>query len=43
VIKKLRGDDAGAHHDWAHVLELAPDSQAAVSARDNLERLDVKQ
>src|SRR5579862_9907558 len=41
-IKRLQGDNAGARHDWLHVLDLAPNSQAAVSARANIEELDVK-
>jgi len=43
VIKKLKNDDAGAHRDWLHVIELAPNSSAALAARENLERSDVKQ
>ena len=41
-IKRLQGDQAGARRDWLHVLDLAPDSPAAVSARANIEKLDVK-
>ncbi|HIJ63779.1 MAG TPA: hypothetical protein HPQ04_13890 [Rhodospirillaceae bacterium] len=42
IIKRLRGDDNGARKSWLKVLELAPASTAADSARHNIEVLDVK-
>jgi len=42
-VKRLKGDKGGARQDWLEVLRLAPRSQAADAARDNLEKLDVKE
>jgi regulator of sirC expression with transglutaminase-like and TPR domain len=42
MIRRLRGDDAAARDDWRRAVELAPDSDAAETARRNLEKLDVK-
>lgn len=42
ILKRLKGDDAGAREDWLRAIQLAPDSDAAETARKNLEKLDVK-
>ncbi|MGH6990523.1 MAG: tetratricopeptide repeat protein [Stellaceae bacterium] len=39
-IRRLRGDAAGAKTDWQRVIALAPQSQAAHYARDNLAHID---
>ncbi|MGB0681553.1 MAG: hypothetical protein ACPGOV_02545 [Magnetovibrionaceae bacterium] len=41
ILKRLDGDDAGARADWTKVRETAPDSEAAVIAGRNLERLEL--
>lgn len=41
-LRRLRGDDAGARADWFKVITLAPESEAADSARRNIEALDIK-
>jgi regulator of sirC expression with transglutaminase-like and TPR domain len=42
MIRRLKGDDAGAREDWRRAIEAWPDSDAAETARRNLEKLDVK-
>ena len=42
ILRRLKGDDAGARQDWLQVLRLAPKSPAADAARANLEAMDVK-
>lgn len=42
ILRRLAGDAAGARQDWMWIIHLAPNSEAAESARANLERLDVK-
>lgn len=39
-IRRLRGDNAGAKADWQRVIALAPQSEAARYARDNLAHVD---
>src|SRR5690348_5945808 len=39
-IRRLRGDSVGAKADWQRVIALAPQSQAAQYARDNLAHID---
>jgi len=39
-IRRLRGDNAGAKADWQRVIVLAPQSEAARYARDNLAHVD---
>lgn len=39
-IRRLRGDNVGAKTDWQRVITLAPQSQAAHYARDNLAHID---
>lgn len=41
MIRRLRGDDAGARQDWLAVIRQAPESAAADAARRNLELMDV--
>ena len=36
ILKQMRGDLAGARHDWEQVLQVAPDSPAADLAAQNL-------
>ncbi len=42
ILRRLRQDKAGARQDWLSVLRAAPRSPAAVAARSNLEKMDVK-
>jgi len=42
ILRRLKGDDAGARADWLMVLSLAPDGPASDAARTNLEKMDVK-
>lgn len=42
MLKRMRGDDAAAREDWLRAIAAAPDSEAADTARANLEKLDVK-
>jgi tetratricopeptide (TPR) repeat protein len=41
ILRRLKGDAAGARQDWLEILKLAPESPAAGSARTNLENMDV--
>lgn len=43
MLRRLKGDDAGARADWLRTIELAPEAAAADTARTNLEKMDVKQ
>jgi len=40
IEKRLEEDDEGARRSWANVLSLAPKSDAAITARRDLELLD---
>lgn len=42
IIRRLRGDDAGARSDWLALLRIAPAAPESDAARTNLERMDVK-
>ncbi len=42
ILRRLKGDDAGARQDWLAVLRLAPKGAAADAARANLEAMDVR-
>lgn len=42
ILKRLKGDDAGARRDWLAILHDNPDGQTADAARRNIELLDVK-
>ncbi len=42
IIRRLRGDDAGARRDWLRLLDLAADGPIADAARANIEKMDVK-
>ena len=42
ILKRLAGDKNGARADWIKILEVAPGTGAAESARTNLEKMDVK-
>lgn len=42
ILRRLKGDDAAAREDWLSAMAAAPDSEAADTARTNLEKLDVK-
>lgn len=42
ILRRLAKDDAAARQAWAKVLEIAPNSTAADTARRNIELLDVK-
>ncbi len=42
ILKRLAGNDAEARQAWLKVLEIAPNSAAADSARRDIELLDVK-
>ncbi|MGE5475968.1 MAG: tetratricopeptide repeat protein, partial [Bacteroidales bacterium] len=43
ILRRMKGDDAGAREDWLKVIELAGENPAAETARGNLEKMDVKQ
>jgi len=42
ILRRLKGDDAGARQDWLAVLRLSPNAPAADAARANLEAMDVR-
>ena len=42
ILKRLAGNKDGARADWIKILEVAPGTGAAKSARANLEKMDVK-
>lgn len=42
MLRRIKGDDAAAREDWLRAIAAAPDSDAADTARANLEKLDVK-
>lgn len=42
ILRRLKGDDAGARADWMKILNAMPDSAAAAPARQNIENMDVK-
>ena len=42
ILRRLKGDEAGARADWLKTLTVAPGSPAAQAAQANLEALDVK-
>ncbi|MEQ8193074.1 MAG: tetratricopeptide repeat protein [Rhodospirillales bacterium] len=42
MLRRMRGDDAGARADWVKILQIQPNSAAADSARNYLEKMDVK-
>lgn len=42
ALRRISGNDAGARADWIAVLQRAPESPAADSARENLAKLDIK-
>ena len=41
-IKRLKGDYAGARRDWLRIGQVAPETEAHVAAKANLERMDLK-
>ena len=43
ILKRLMVDNAGARSDWLKILQTSPNSEAAVEARTNIEKMDVKQ
>lgn len=43
IVRRLLGDDAGARKAWLRLLRTSPESEAALAARANLARMDVKQ
>jgi tetratricopeptide (TPR) repeat protein len=42
ILKRLKGDDAGARRDWLAILHDNSEGQTADAARRNIELLDVK-
>ena len=42
ILRRLKGDDAGARADWMKILNAMPDSAAAGPARQNIENMDVR-
>jgi tetratricopeptide (TPR) repeat protein len=42
ILRRLRGDVAGARSDWLRVLTLDPDGAAGDAARANIERLEYR-
>lgn len=43
ILKRLAGDRIGARLDWLRLVNRAPDTPAAASARRNIELMDVRQ
>jgi tetratricopeptide (TPR) repeat protein len=43
IVRRLEGRDADARADWMKAITLAPESATAETARQNLERMDVKE
>lgn len=42
IVRRLQGNDEGARKDWVWVVELGPNTDAAILAQRNLELMDVK-
>jgi regulator of sirC expression with transglutaminase-like and TPR domain len=42
MLRRIKGNDAAAREDWLAAMAAAPDSEAADTARTNLEKLDIK-
>jgi len=42
ILRRLRGDIAGARADWLRVLVIEPDGDAGDAARANIERLELR-
>ncbi|MAO54173.1 MAG: hypothetical protein CMM61_00560 [Rhodospirillaceae bacterium] len=42
ILRRMKGDDAGARTDWMKILNAMPDTAAAGPARQNIETMDVK-
>ena len=42
ILRRLKGNDAGARADWLRAARLAPETPTAAAAQANLARLDVK-
>lgn len=42
ILRRLRGNVAGARADWLRVLVLEPDGDAGETARANIERLELR-
>ena len=40
ILRRLQKNDSGARSDWLRVIRFAPASDAAKSARTNLEKMD---
>ena len=40
ILRRLQKNDSGARSDWLRVIQFAPASDAAKSARTNLEKMD---
>ncbi|CAA6604808.1 TPR repeat-containing protein [Rhodospirillaceae bacterium LM-1] len=42
ILRRLKGNKAGARQDWLAILSINPDGETADNARRNLELMDVK-
>ncbi len=42
ILRRLKGNKAGARQDWLAILAINPDGETADNARRNLELMDVK-
>jgi tetratricopeptide (TPR) repeat protein len=42
ILRRLKGNKAGARQDWLAILHINPDGETADAARRNLELMDVK-
>lgn len=42
ILRRLKGDKAGARQDWMSLLAISPEGETADAARRNLELMDVK-
>jgi tetratricopeptide (TPR) repeat protein len=42
ILYRLKKREADARQDWLRILQIAPDSEAGVAARANIERMDLR-
>lgn len=42
ILKRLAGDEAGARADWRRAIEVAPHTEAAETARLNIQKMEMK-
>lgn len=42
ILRRLAGDEAGAREDWRRAIEVAPHTEAAETARLNIQKMEMK-